>query len=198
MRRWLSQRLTDFVAVLLLCLGGALSAQYGMEVVAIAGVLSILAIGVLSSERTALSLLNILRSCPIGGLVPTLREAYTSMRILVRPSRYSCGLGDAGLWLECVALYLVLLASTEPAVGPLRVHLCICTLAGAVTMLPGGSLYRGSMIALLTVVTPFLVTDDRLLPRQPPSWFVCTPGLPLDLEFAMVGPREPFSAPGGG
>ena len=161
-----AERLTDFVAVLLLCLGGAMSAQYGVEVVSIAGGLSLLAIVVLSSEKTTIALLNIGAKLPlVGGIVPTLREAYRSMRILVRPMLLvkGVGLGTLAWWLECVALYVVLLGFSDltPQLGHCVFIYAFATLAGAVTMLPGGLVFtEGSMIALLTVVVPFMVTEE--------------------------------------
>ena len=87
------------------------------------------------------------------------------MRILVRPMLLvkGVGLGTLAWWLECVALYVVLLGFSDltPQLGHCVFIYAFATLAGAVTMLPGGLVFtEGSMIALLTVVVPFMVTED--------------------------------------
>ena len=161
-----TERLTDFVAVLLLCFIGAFSADYGIEVVLVGGILSVIALVVCSSERLANQVFRLLERLPfVQKVVPALRQSYQNMNLLVRPRPLVQGLLYAVIawWLECVALFVILSGFPElsPTLGHCVFIYAFATLAGAVTMLPGGLVFtEGSMIVLLTAIVPFMVTED--------------------------------------
>ena len=161
-----TERLTDFVAVLLLCLFGAFTANYGIEVVFIAGIASVAALVVCSTPTLANGIMDRLERVPlVSKWVPDLRHSYHKMSLLVRPRPLGMGVvyGVIAWWLECLALFLVLsgFPGLEPIIGHFVFVYAFATLAGAVTMLPGGLVFtEGSMIVLLTSVTPFMVTGD--------------------------------------
>lgn len=184
------ERLTDFIAVLLLCVAGGLSSEYGIHTLVVAGSLSLMVVVGLSMEPLIAPLLRLATRIPfLSRWAPALEEAYGRLRLLIRPKPLciGIGLGVAAWWLECVALYVILTGfpGLEPVLGHCVFVYAFATLAGAVTMLPGGLVFtEGSMIALMTVVAPFALTSDTatataatVLIRFSTLWFAIALGL---------------------
>ena len=186
----LMERITDFVSVLLLCLWGVYHSGHGREVVWVGGTLCGLGILVLAWRPLAEYVLRWVDVLPwVGKWGDDIRSSYQRLRGLLSPTLFlgGIGLGIFAWWLECVALYVILMGfeSLIPTMESCVFTYAFSTLAGAVTMLPGGLVFtEGSMIALLTQVAPFAVTDDlatgtavTILVRVCTLWFAVGLGL---------------------
>jgi len=155
-----AERFTDFIAFLILSAWGAATFATGGTVLAIGGAITVLVIVVVGSRRLAESLLSLL------GRIPLLRkftnkaaEAYESMYQLIRLRRLvpAVGLSVVSWFCECIAFYIVLDAldiTRFASFGDAVFIYAFSTLAGAVTMMPGGiGLTEVSLTGLLVKLT---------------------------------------------
>lgn len=153
-----AERLTDFVGILMLCLAGVISNRYGLEVIAISGAFLLGLVVLLNFRPVAMMLLDWMACLPlVRRAVPAMRKSYESMALLVRPGLLLAAtmLSAVAWFLECWALHIVLLGFEGTASSVLKSTFiyAFSTIAGALTMLPGGLIFtEGSMILLLDQV----------------------------------------------
>lgn len=153
-----AERTTDLIALLCLATWGASSLGYGAPVL-IAGGLLVAVLVTLLSWPTAglLAVRAVARVKLVSGLAPRLDDARVSMNQLMGP-RLLFGTSALSLlaWgAEALGTWLVLAAfpGTHASLGDATFVYAFATLAGALSMLPGGVLAtEGSMIVLLTSV----------------------------------------------
>jgi uncharacterized membrane protein YbhN (UPF0104 family) len=181
----IAERLTDFIAVILLCVWGAVATEYGVQVVAWGAALIALIVVVLASERlTGFGLALFSRLPWIGGWAERLAAALVSMRSLLRPAPLlaGVGLGIVAWGLEGYALHVILTSfgATDLSVGDAVFIYTFATLAGAVALLPAGlGVTEGSLIALIGshVATAADATAITLIVRFSTLWFAVALGL---------------------
>lgn len=195
-----AERLTDFIALVLLCCVGILAFDYGTVVIAVAGSLSVLAVVLISSRRLAHWCIDLSRRVPgVRRFSDKLLEMYDSMAVLVRPGPLLVAtlLGVVGWLAECVAFWVVCLGLGE-ATGGVGLTLAIfihafATIFGALTMLPGGlGTTEGSMTGLLVLlgkVAQAPAVAATLLVRLSTLWFGVAIGV-----VAMLRGRGAVSA----
>jgi uncharacterized protein (TIRG00374 family) len=155
-----AERLTDFIALVLLCSVGILSFDYGAVVVGVCGALSAAAVVLISSRRLAHRAIELTRKVPgIRRVSDKFLEMYDSMAELVRPRPLlvATGLSLVAWVAECIGVYLICTGLGEEAAGvtlPLAIFIHgFATIFGAVTMLPGGlGVTEGSMTGLLVLL----------------------------------------------
>lgn len=183
----LAERLTDFIALILLCVGGVASSRYGMEVVVVATVLVFSFVAIVSMRRVSMALIRGTSRLPgLRKITHRLEHAYESMVRLVMPRPLVVGvvLSVAAWYLECIAFYVILtgFSGVEVTVGKATFIYAFATIAGAITMLPGGLIAtEGSMIALLYEVfhvapTTTVATASTLIVRFCTLWFAVLVG----------------------
>ncbi|NUN13892.1 MAG: flippase-like domain-containing protein [Myxococcales bacterium] len=154
----IAERLTDFVGILMLCLAGVISTRYGLEVIVVAGGFLLGSVILLNFRPVAMTLLDWMAYVPLlRRAVAVMRKSYESMALLVRPDLLLVAtVLSAGAWfLECWALHIVLTGfeATSSTVLKSTFIYAFSTIAGALTMLPGGLIFtEGSMILLLEKV----------------------------------------------
>ena len=138
-----AERLTDLIALVILTAIGSLSFSEGLPIAVLGGSLAGFALVASAWRPLGELLLSIAGKLPvIGRLEPKLREAYESLFVLTRPAPLAAATSLATVsWaLECVALYLILLALPGGGLswdGALFAY-SASTIAGALAMMPGG------------------------------------------------------------
>lgn len=153
-----AERLTDLIAIVALAAWGVSSTAYGTWVIAASGALVLAILVVFSNAGAGRLMVALVRKIKwFRGIADKLAEALASLRSLLslKPLLVTSGL-SVGAWvLECLATWVLLLAfpGVDVGLGEATFIFAFATLAGAVSMLPGGlGLTEGSMIALLTTV----------------------------------------------
>ncbi len=201
-----AERLTDFLALLVLAALGAASASgYGVGVLALAGGLTAALLAVVAwppASRLALAVLG--RMPVLSRVTPKLEEAHQAMLRLIGPRTllWTTALSVVAWGCEAVGTWLILNAfpGVEATLAEATFVYAFATIAGALSMLPGGLLAtEGSMIALLTKA--LALTDSRavataatLLVRFCTLWFGVALGLVALAAFRHRAAAHP-SAP---
>jgi len=183
----LGERLTDVLGVVLLAAIGALALPGGGWIAA-AGLALVGATAALVGWRgAARRLLALLARVPwIGRRAPALGELYERLRSLVSPRLLAAGLAlSAAAWgAEGIGFLLVVRGhgGGGEAFGPLAAlfDYSAATLAGALSMLPGGLLVsEGSLVALLDAqgLDAASAASATLITRAATLWFAVALGL---------------------
>jgi uncharacterized protein (TIRG00374 family) len=162
----IAERTTDLIALLCLATWGAATLGYGGPVI-IAGALLVGALVVLLAwpAAGALAVRAVARVRVVSGLAPRLEDARRSMNDLMGPRLLfgTTALSLVAWGAEAVGTWLVIAAfpATHATIGDATFVYAFATLAGALSMLPGGVLAtEGSMIALLSGVLAVVPTEQ--------------------------------------
>jgi len=184
----LGERLTDVLGVVLLAAVGALALPGGGWIAA-AGLALVAGTAALIGWRgAAVRLLALVARVPwIGRRAPALGELYERLRSLVSPRLLAAGLAlSAAAWgAEAIGFLLVVRGHGSGGAvgfGPLAAlfDYSAATLAGALSMLPGGLLAsEGSLVALLEVqgLDAASAASATLITRAATLWFAVALGL---------------------
>jgi len=198
-----AERLTDFIALVLLALYGVATSGYGIGVVAVAGGMSLALLALMGSSRAGEWLLDRMESWPyLSRFVPALRDAYGASVLLMgaRVTVVSVLLSIVAWGSEAVGMWLVLNAATGGA-APFGLSVFVFsfgTVAGALSMLPGGLVAtEGSMVVMLFEV--FRIVSHRgtatlvtLVVRFCTLWFGVLVGV-----FALIIHQRVYGGPTG-
>lgn len=152
----LVERLGDLMAVLVLATAG-LTVFAGLAGYAlVSGAIAVAAVVAVSHPRLGAAVLQRLATVPrLAPLCHRLLHAFDSARLLMRPAPMAIGCGLALAAWSCEALAFHLLIARLGVISPLLTSFSIfglATLAGALSMLPGG-------IGGVEVVMVFLLTQ---------------------------------------
>jgi glycosyltransferase 2 family protein len=186
-----AERLTDLMALLLLTSLGVATSGYGWGVLIVGTILVAAMMLVFSWAPLGRWVLRLCATLPVvGRIAPRLEEARIAMQALM--GRWvllaTLTLSVIAWGLEAIGTWLILGGLTEVAVtlGEATFVYAFSTVAGALTMLPGGLIAtEGSMIALLELTmgvapTGEVATAATLLVRFATLWFgVALGGLAL-------------------
>jgi uncharacterized protein (TIRG00374 family) len=141
----LVERISDSLVMLLLAATGLFLFGRGEVLFAVVAVLIAVAIFGLRHRRfVSLVSSAVRRLSPTRGLAPPIQEFHQSSRDLLSPSglAWSCGLGTIIWALECLTFFLVLVglgrAMTWELLAQAAFIFPVATLAGSLSMLPGG------------------------------------------------------------
>ena len=155
-----AERFTDFIAFLILSAWGAATFATGGKVLLIGAAITVLVIVIVGSRRLAEPLLALVGRLPLlKRFTDKATEAYESMYQLIRLRRLvpAVGLSIVSWFCECVAFYVVLEAldiTRFASFGDAVFIYAFSTLAGAITMMPGGiGLTEVSLTGLLLRLT---------------------------------------------
>jgi len=181
-----AERLTDFLALVILCAGGIFVATFSREVWAIVIVVIFIAsfLIVIGSRKLSLGIISLMeRWGPIAKIGHKLRAAYESTYAMVRFRHLLVAtlLSVAAWFCECCGLYVTLL-SFQGNSGILLVTFiyALSTMAGAITMLPGGlGATEVSMAALIAKMADVAKNDAiaaTLIIRAATLWFAVLVG----------------------
>ncbi len=194
----LVDRLTDFVALVLLSLVGVTEYRDYLPVIIASIVVVLLGVGILGSPRLCHGLLNLLQRLPgIGGLAGKARGLVDSSaelmtaKVLVVLSLLSV----VGWGLECVGYYVVLhgFFGVEASLSVCTFLWAVTTLIGALSFLPGGLGATEGSLALLIAelavgVSPEIALASTMLIRACTLWYGEVVG-GIALGFVIRHPR---------
>lgn len=177
----LGERLTDLLSLVVMITGGVWILGYGWDVLLLATAMcGCVVLGVLYPPFTRLALWVAARTPGVKRMAGPLREAFENMAALlaVGPMAWATILSMAAWFLECVAFWLILRGlgvADAPLLQATFVY-ALGTVAGAVSMLPGGLVAtEASMVLLLTEVldltTMPVAVAATLLVRLCTLWF---------------------------
>jgi uncharacterized protein (TIRG00374 family) len=197
----MAERLTDVAGLLLLSALGATALPHGTVFLVSVTLLLAVLIAVLRIPRLADLVHRVVERGPLARLAEPLRLFLGAGRSLLAPVplALAVALSAVSWFFECLALYLVLYG--------LDVHLTLraatflyafASLAGAVSMLPGGlGVAEASLTGLLVLLgTPLAeAAAATLLVRAATLWFAVTLGA-ATLMVAFRGSRAAAPAPG--
>ncbi len=219
----IAERLTDFMALIILATFGVFSAQHGYLVLIISVVGTALSLALISSPRAADLFLGVLERFSFGRrIAPKLRQMLHSISTLteVKPLMLMTSLSVVAWFCECVGFYWILcgIPGTEPDLGTAIFIYAFATIFGAIAMLPGGlGVTEGSLIGLSHKVFsitpgPLAATAAAMLIRFCTLWFAvfvgliaygvhrALPSVPIDSTSNSTKPQvsvDTPSAPGG-
>lgn len=180
-----AERLTDGLAMILLAATGTLLFPLGRPVLALAALVALGAVLLLQRPDRVAAMLHRLPSRPTSDrLLSHARQFLDASGSLVAPRFLAAGVGLGVIaWLgECAALFLILIGLGVPASAELFLVatfvLAVSSLAGALSMLPGGlGVTEASVAAMLLVLVPDAYLDPSqalvatLLIRFATLWF---------------------------
>jgi uncharacterized protein (TIRG00374 family) len=179
----MAERLTDVAGLLLLSALGATALPHGGVLLAAVAALLVLAVGVLRTRGLADWLhARVLRGGRLARLAEPLRLFLGAGRALVAPGPLAGAilLSVVSWFFECLAFYIVLQGlKIDVSLGAATVLYAFASLAGAVSMLPGGlGVAEGSLAGLLvTLGTPLPdAAAATLLIRAATLWFAVALG----------------------
>lgn len=206
----LAERLTDGIAMLLLCAGGLIVYGYGWQVMAFIWLEVAVFIAVARYRPLALRLLTWGERLPLlARYIQHFHRFYESTYQLSSAKNLllAVGLGVISWGGECVAFYFVLVGLGLPPSPSLLLQaafvLAASTLVGAVSMLPGGlAAAEGSIAGMLLLLgltsSTALAAAATLLIRFCTLWFGVAVGAlallllsrQLDLEASLESSKE--------
>ena len=177
----LGERLTDLLSLVLMITGGVWILGYGWDVLLLATAMcGVVVLAVLYPRFTRVILWVAERLPGVKKMAGPLREAFENMAALLAfgPMVWATLLSAAAWFLECLAFWLILRGlgiDTAPLLAATFVY-ALGTVAGAVSMLPGGLVAtEASMVLLLTEVldltTMPVAVAATLLVRLCTLWF---------------------------
>ena len=184
----IAERLTDFIALIILATFGVFSAQHGYWVLAISVIGTAFALVLVSSRRAENLFLGILERFSIGRrIAPKLRKMLRSIASLTeaKPLLLMTTLSVVAWFCECIGYYWILcgIPGTQPDLGTATFIYAFATIFGAIAMLPGGlGVTEGSLIGLSHKVFavapgPLSATAAAMLIRFCTLWFAVIVGL---------------------
>ena len=178
------ERLADLLGVVLLAAVGLPAFSQAGPIVAVPLVLVALIMLVLSRERLCLSALRAMGRVPfIGRSTAALTDAYRAGRSLITPSSLVVivPLSVAAWFPECLALWVIIRGlGVDLSLLAATFAYAMATLAGAVTLLPGGlGATEASLAGLLILwhVPGDAALAATLLVRAATLWFAVALGL---------------------
>ena len=159
----LAERLTDFIALLVLAATGIGTYQYGVTALYVMAGFVVVSIVAVSTPAVALQVLALIDKIPLVNKVgPKLHEAYDSTRTLLRPVPLisTSALSVASWGLECVAFWLILHGFDAVPGAGVNMDLfggtfvfSMTTILGAISFMPGGlGVAEASMIGALKLL----------------------------------------------
>lgn len=197
----LAERVTDLLGVVLLVAFGALAFPGGAWIAAGGVTLVAVALLLLGWRRGAHALFAQVERLPrIGGRMAALEETYDRLRDLLSPGLLAAGLAlSAVAWgAEGVGFWIVV-GEYAPGAGLTRAvfDYSASTLAGALSMLPGGLLAaEGSLAALLDAqgLDNAAAAGATLITRAATLWFAVALGLAA-LPWVLAAVRRRANRP---
>lgn len=184
----LAERLTDFIAIIVLCLLGAFVFGYGKEIIIVIGIIFIGFTFMLSSRKASLFVISLLEKISfLKKRIHHFHTAYESVyqMIKLKPLGVALSLSIVGWFLECLGFYIVLnefSGSIETTVNVLTATFIygFATLVGAIAMLPGGlGLTEASLTGLLQIlkIPKDISVASTIIIRLATLWFGVAVGI---------------------
>lgn len=179
----IAERLTDFIALVILALYGSFYFNYGREIIAGIGFAIVGGIFILSKKENFYSILERIRKTIGDKFTTKINIAYNSVVELINLKVLipSILISIVSWSFECLGFYIVVQSySIDLSFNLTTFIYSFSTLAGAISMLPGGlGLTEGSMSGLLILnkIPPDIAVAITIIIRLATLWFAVALGL---------------------
>jgi len=178
----LTERITDFISIVLLAIIGAYLFNYGKEIIIITGIFFVFFVIVLSYRKLSILLIDILGKVEyFKKYTDKLLTAYDSIYIILKlkPLIVAIFLGVSSWFCECLGLYIVLKGFTDTINMDINIFVptfiyAFSTLVGAIAMLPGGlGATEASLTGLLVLlnIPKNISAASTIIIRVATLWF---------------------------
>jgi uncharacterized protein (TIRG00374 family) len=197
----LAERLTDLIAILLLCVAGAVTFRYGWIFMLVVSVLTLVLVLSVTIRPFGEVILSVLSRLPlIRRWDSKFREAYESTALMARWDRL---LGPilvsvAAWFCECVAFWLVVRGFGAEGLDLYTATFiyAFSTAAGALAMMPGGlGVTEGGLTGLLIKIGPAAIDKGAavgatIITRLATLWFAVAVGIIALMIYTKVWLRS--------
>lgn len=194
----LAERITDFLSLIFLSIIGAVVFGYGAKLLIIVGIFFIILIGVISSKKLSYGIIGLLEKIKfISKISHKIHEAYDSTYQMLKFKQLITAilLSVLAWFFECMGFFVV--ANSFSAANLVHVDIFaatfiygFATIAGAVTMLPGGLGATDASIAFLLVslkkMPENIAVAATLIIRVATLWFAVIVGIISILIYQKI------------
>ncbi len=198
----LAERITDFLSLILLCMVGVIMFGYDSRLIIIIGVFFIILVALLSSKTISHAIIGFFeRFRIISKFSHKIYEAYDSIYLMIRIKELIITIifSIFAWFFECLGLYFVI--NSFGIENQVHVDIFVstfiygfATIAGAVTMLPGGLGATDASIAFMLVslkkVAENIAVASTLLIRIATLWFAVLVGIAAVLTYQKVSHKK--------
>jgi uncharacterized protein (TIRG00374 family) len=197
----IAERITDFLSLILLSIAGAVTFNYGKGLIITIGGLFILLILLISSKKLSYSIINFLEKFKyFSNISHKIHSAYDSIYRMVRIKELiiTIFLSIFAWFFECTGFYIVINGFNLEAFVHINIFVAtfvygFATVAGAVTMLPGGlGATDASITGLLIILTipKNIAVASTLLIRVATLWFAVIVGIVAVLYYQRISHKK--------
>jgi glycosyltransferase 2 family protein len=193
----LAERITDFLSLILLSIIGAVTFGYGTTLMIVVGIFFILVILLISSKRISYRIIAFFEKIKfVSGVSHRIHTAYDSIYQLVRlKGLFIAILISVVAWgFECVGFYVIINGFWIENLFHIDIFVAtfvygFSTIAGSITMLPGGLGATDASITGLLVLLSIpksIAVASTLLIRVATLWFAVIVGIAAILLYQRV------------
>jgi uncharacterized protein (TIRG00374 family) len=173
-----AERLTDFIALIVLSFAGVLTYSYGLQAIIVITIFLLTLIGIISSRKISLFFIGIFERLPVfSKIAHKIHNAYQSIyQLLSLKNLFIATLISVFSWFfECLGLYFIFKGFNleNSLFGAIFIY-SFSTIIGAVSMMPGGlGVTEGSLTGLLikVAVPKALAVSTTFIIRVCTLWF---------------------------
>jgi uncharacterized protein (TIRG00374 family) len=197
-----AERITDFLSLILLSLIGAVTFHYGLELIITIGLLFVLLIIVVSSKKVSYALINFFEKFKfVSGISHKIHSAYDSIYRMVRPKELIIALllSVIAWFFECFGFYVVI--NSFGIANLIHIDIFVATfiygfatIAGAVTMLPGGLGVTDASIPFLLIllkgIPKNIAVASSLIIRIATLWFAVMVGIVSIIYYQKITQKK--------
>lgn len=185
----LAERITDFLSLILLSMIGAIMFGYETKLIVIVGIFFIVLISIISSKTISYAIIGLFEKIGyISRISHKIHEAYDSIYQMVRFKELivTIVLSIIAWFFECLGFYVVINSFGIENLIHINIFVAtfiygFATIAGAVTMLPGGLGATDASIAFLLVslknISENIAVAATLIIRVATLWFAVIVGI---------------------
>lgn len=198
----LAERITDFLSLILLSIIGAVTFNYGIGLIVSIGILFILLIAIISSKKISYAIIGSLeRFKYVTGISHKIHSAYDSIyrMIHLKELLYALLLSVIAWFFECFAFFIVVNSFGIASIVHIDIFVAtfiygFATIAGAVTMLPGGLGVTDASIPFLLIllkgVPKNISVASSLIIRIATLWFAVFVGIIAILVYQKTAHKK--------
>jgi uncharacterized protein (TIRG00374 family) len=197
----IAERITDFLSLILLSIIGAITFNYGKVLMITIGLLFILLISLISSKKLSYGIIKIFEKFKYFSRIShKIHIAYDSIYRMVKIKELivTIFLSIFAWFFECTGFYIVINGFSFENYIPINIFIAtfiygFATVAGAVTMLPGGLGATDASITGLLILFSIpknIAVASTLLIRVATLWFAVIVGIVAVLFYQKISHKK--------
>jgi uncharacterized protein (TIRG00374 family) len=197
----IAERITDFLSLILLSIIGAITFNYGKVLMITIGLLFILLISLISSKKLSYGIIKIFEKFKYFSRIShKIHTAYDSIYRMVKIKELivTIFLSIFAWFFECTGFFIVINGFSFENYVPINIFIAtfiygFATVAGAVTMLPGGlGATDASITGLLMLfnIPKNIAVASTLLIRVATLWFAVIVGIVAVLFYQKISHKK--------